>query len=255
MKTFEEIRAFTGKVSYWFETLEDGKIECFNEHLALDAASVMKLGVMVEYYRRLEAGVIQKDDRVTVQKSDHVPSCGALTYLHDGVELTLHDLCVAMIIHSDNTATNILLRRFGIERVNETMAELGIEIHIGRYLFDYEADRRGFKNTVTAYAVAKLYRMMYRGELVSKEASTEMISILLDQRLNGKIPFFLDAYTNLPIAHKTGENEGVTHDAAIVLGEKPFILIYLSAEVDVPMFERLMQDSAWEVTKSVLGRA
>ncbi len=254
MKTFDLIRAFDGKASYWFETLEDGKVECFNEHMPMHAASVMKLAVMVEYFRQLKEEGLDRNETVTVTKADHMPSCGALTYLHDGVALTLHDLCVAMIIHSDNTATNMLMRRVGMDKVNKTMRELGMEeILIERFLFDHRPEMKGKKNTVTAYAVARLYRMLYRGELISPEASREMIDILLDQRLNGKIPFFLESYTDLPIAHKTGEDGGVTHDTALILGKKPFILIFLGNEVDVPQYERLMQDGAWEAARTVLA--
>ena len=68
---------------------------------------------------------------------------------------------------------------------------------------------------------------------------------MLDQRLNGKIPFFLDC----DVAHKTGEDDGTTHDAAIVFADKPFILVMLSNTVNVPAYERFMQDAARELAE------
>ena len=73
-----------------------------------------------------------------------------------------------------------------------------------------------------------------------------MLKILLDQRLNGKLPFFLHD-KGIRCAHKTGEDDGITHDAGIVYSEKPFVIVMLSNDVDVPAFERLMQDTAREL--------
>ena len=68
-----------------------------------------------------------------------------------------------------------------------------------------------------------------------------MLQILKDQRLNGKIPFFLDDYE---IAHKTGEDDGITHDVGIVFADHPVLLCFASNHTDVPAFERLIQDMA-----------
>jgi beta-lactamase class A len=73
-----------------------------------------------------------------------------------------------------------------------------------------------------------------------------MIGILLNQRLNGKLPFFLHS-KGIRCAHKTGEDDNITHDAGIIYTEKPFVLCMMSNNVDVPAFERLMQDTAREL--------
>jgi hypothetical protein len=81
---------------------------------------------------------------------------------------------------------------------------------------------------------------------ISPDADHEMIQILLDQRLNGKIPFFLHAI-DIDVAHKTGEDSGTTHDVAIVMTKTPFVLCFASNDTDVARFERLMQDIALEL--------
>ena len=64
-----------------------------------------------------------------------------------------------------------------------------------------------------------------------------------DQRLNGKIPFYIHT---LPehgrIAHKTGEDTGITHDVGIVYAKQPFVLVFLGNETDVARYEREMAD-------------
>ena len=64
-----------------------------------------------------------------------------------------------------------------------------------------------------------ILELMYKKELISASASEEMIAILKNQQLNGKIPFFCTDSTE--IAHKTGEDDGITHDVGIVFTIQP----------------------------------
>ena len=89
--------------------------------------------------------------------------------------------------------------------------------------------------------MAILLKKLFAGECVSPAADAEMLSIMKNQRLNGKMPFFLDDYE---IAHKTGEDDGITHDVGIVYGDHPVLLCFASEHTSVPDFERLIQDMA-----------
>ena len=73
-----------------------------------------------------------------------------------------------------------------------------------------------------------------------------MLEILRNQKLNGKMPFFLKP-RGIACAHKTGEDDGITHDVGVVYAKNPFVLCMLSEETDVPGFERLIQDVAGEL--------
>ena len=95
-----------------------------------------------------------------------------------------------------------------------------------------------------AGAKVVLLEKMAKGELLGGEDDARMLSILYNQRLNGKIPFFLHG---VKIAHKTGEDDGTTHDVALIQAKRPFVLCMLSNDVDVPEYERLMQDTAREL--------
>ena len=146
-----------------------------------------------------------------------------------------------MIILSDNTATNILIDYLGIDSINSFISSIGADgCRLNRRLFDSAASKRGIENYVTASGVSKFLEMLYDGTLISAEASEQMMRILLSQRLNGKIPFFLECR----VAHKTGEDSGITHDAGIVFSEKPFVLVMLSNNTFTPAFDRFIQDSA-----------
>lgn len=243
MKTSE----LKGKVAFWYESLDCTDRYTENEDTPLVAASVIKLFVMLEAFRRFENGTLKKDTLYTIRREDKMPSCGALTYMHDGLSVTVLDLVTLMIILSDNTATNILIDMLGIEEINRTIVTMGIPgVVLRRKLFQSELSAKGIENTITAKGVAEFLRRLYRGDLISQNASREMLDILSDQRLNGKIPFFIDE----KIAHKTGEDDGITHDAAIVFGEHPFLLVILSQFTDVPETERFMQNIADEIYRN-----
>jgi beta-lactamase class A len=75
-----------------------------------------------------------------------------------------------------------------------------------------------------------------------------MCSLLKQQQINHKIPFYLQQLPYGPeIAHKTGEDDGITHDGAIIYGKHPFVLVCCGDETDVPAYERAIQDVAKEV--------
>lgn len=246
MECLKQIQNVPGQAGFYYCPL-DGELVEYQSDLPLVAASVIKIPVMVAAFKAFDEGVLNPDDEVVVRPEDKKPSCGALTYLHDGLKVTLMDLVTLMIILSDNTATNMMIDRIGIGRVNEIMNELGIPgIALRRKLFDAEKARQGIENTVTARGVGLILTRLARSELLGEEADQKMIGILLNQRLNGKLSFYLHSL-NVRIAHKTGEDDGITHDVGIVYGKRPFVICMLSNQVNVPKFERLIQDAALEL--------
>ena len=254
MNIFEQIRAFPGDVGFYWLPLEGGEPVTHNPDLPLEAASVIKLPIMVRAFAEMARGTLDPNEITELRPGMKEPSCGALTYMHDGLRVTAMDLVTLMIILSDNTATNLLIDRLGIDNINGEMARLGVPgLTLRRRLFEPELAARGIINTVTARGVGELLARMYRGELLGPEADGRMLDILKDQRLNGKLPFFLHSM-DIDVAHKTGEDEGITHDAGIVYADHPFVIVMLSNHVDVPRFERLIQDAALALTEQAGNR-
>ena len=245
MTIFDRIRAFPGDVGFYFRRLNgSGPALLHNPDLPLIAASVIKVPIMVAAFMEAGAGRLDFDATVIIRPEMKQPSCGALTYMHDGLEVTIRDLVTLMIILSDNTATNILIDMLTPAVVNRTMEALGIPgINLRRRLFEPELSAKGIQNTVTTRGVGMLLERMAAGSLLGAEADGAMTRILLDQRLNGKLPFYLHD-RGIRCAHKTGEDDNITHDAGIVYAEEPFVICMLSNHVEVPAFERLIQETA-----------
>lgn len=244
MRCFDAVRAFPGNVGLYYRALGGEEVETHNPDLPLVAASVIKIPIMVTAFQDIAAGRLDADEIYSIKQADKMPSCGALTYMHEGLAVTLTDLITLMIILSDNTAANLLIDRLTPERVNRTMEALGVPgIALRRRLFEPELSAQGIQNTVTARGVGTLLERMATGTLLGGALDERMIDILLKQRLNGKIPFFLHG-RGVRCAHKTGEDDGITHDVGIIYSKRPFVLCMLSNNVNVPHFERLIQDTA-----------
>lgn len=243
----KRLHAVPGHVAMYYQPLDGGCSLMMNESMPMMAASIIKIPIMVEAFRQFENGKLSPEEPHKLEDAEKMPSCGALNRMHAGLEVTMRDLVELMIILSDNTATNILIDRLGIGHVNETMQSLGLkQTVLRRKLFDREGKAKGLENTVGARDIGILLEKMYRGTLISENASAQMLDILKSQKLNGKMPFYLHEH-GIPIAHKTGEDDGITHDVGIIYTRKPFILCMLSNETDVTTYERLIQNTAREL--------
>lgn len=251
MEAQEKLEKMPGKISFYYQSLDRADSFEYQSDQPLMAASVIKLFVMTEAFARIEEGKLDPDAMVTVKRKDCVPSCGALNYLHDNIQVTVMDLITLMIILSDNTATNVMIDLLGIDEINARIRMLGFEKTIlKRKMFDSEKAAMGLENYISAKEVGTLLEKMYHRTLISENASAKMIEILKNQRLNHKIPFYIKPMGGPAIAHKTGEDDGITHDCGIVFAEHPFVVCFCGNETDVTAYERAMAEIALEIYKA-----
>jgi beta-lactamase class A len=61
--------------------------------------------------------------------------------------------------------------------------------------------------------MTKLMTMIFKGEVVDREACDEMLAILSHQQYNGRVPRFLPWYT---VYHKTGTMRGLRNDSGLI---------------------------------------
>lgn len=248
-KMLDMVKALPGSIGLYIKDTATGEEIRWNAELPVEAASVIKVLVMAEAFRQKEAGLIDFAAPVTVPREACKPSCGALTYLHDNITVQVGDLVTLMIILSDNTATNLLIDMLGVANVNAMIASMGLHGTIlNRKLFMPELARLGVKNYISAGDLGHVMELLLAGQVVSAEASAEMLRILGNQRLNGKMPFFLHS-EGIKCAHKTGEDDGITHDVGVIYGKAPVIFCFVSERTDVPEAELVLQRLAQMAVK------
>ncbi len=250
MSTIDEaISRVKGVVGVAVKHLETGREIGIRADETFFTASTLKVPLLVELYRQVDAGRIDLSRRVEFTKDLLVPGSGVLRYLGEGLRPTLQDLAMLMTIVSDNVATDVLYELVGRERLNESMLELGftktrIPMSTRELLFSIvgldpnnpqhtfeEALRRRDEGHVDlegdAYSeersdvsapaeMSRLLEMVYLGEVLSESSTEAALHILKSQKLNTVIPYYLPEGT--VVAHKTGGVPGVRCDVGIVYG-------------------------------------
>ena len=221
-----------------FRTL-DGKTEWFyHADDSFHAASTMKVPVMIELYREVQAGKLKLSDPLTIHnefrsivdgspyKLDPSDDSESDLYKAKGQTRTLTELCELMITISSNLATNLIIEKLGVENIRATVHSLNADgMHVLRGVEDNKAFDKGLNNTTTARALQILLTSIADNTAVGPDASEQMLAILERQKLNEGIPAGLPPGTK--VAHKTGEITKIHHDAAIVFAPRPFVLVIL----------------------------
>ena len=242
-----ELGKQTGVFAVAFKDIQSGELLLINGNEVFHAASTMKTPVMIEVYKQVAAGKWSLSDSINIKNEftsivdgstfslEIADDSGEALYTKIGQKSTLYDLTYDMIIVSSNLATNIVVELTDAKKVTQSMRDLGAEnIQVLRGVEDIKAFDLGLNNTTTAYDLMLIFEQMALGKTVSKEASEEMIKILLDQKFNEIIPAQLPA--DVKVAHKTGSITGVRHDSGIVFlpdGRK-YVLVLLSKQMTDP---------------------
>lgn len=241
-----EIEAIPGHLGFYYKNLVTGYEYGIRENEAYLAASVIKFPLLLHVLTRAARGEIRLSDRLTVENWEKVPSCGGLNQFTDAVEADIHTLCRLMIVLSDNTATNKLLRFCGLEECNASFRNMGLEkTVVRRLLFDAEASARGLQNTICPREMGSLLEQLYRREFVSPEVSQQAIDILLKQQIDHKLDGKLCG--EVPIAHKTGEDDQLSNDVGIVYAKEPFVICFSGSDTDVYRWEDLMRRGTFDL--------
>lgn len=191
-------------------------------------ASSIKVAVLAELYRQAQAGKLKLTDLYTVQATDLVPDSTIMGGLTPGVtRITLRDLATMMIAVSDNSATNVLIDRVGMENVNALMDSLGLaHTRLRRKMMDLKAASEGRENISTPAEMMTLLEDLYRGKVLNKEMTADFF-VMLSTPKNSFIP--RDLPEGLKIANKPGELEGVRNDSGVVFVEnRPYVICVMT---------------------------
>jgi len=210
-------RSVNAKWGIYIKCVETGEEIALNADETMDTMSVIKIPLMVEAYRQIEAGKFSLTDRVTLKESDKRPGTGVIRLLDAGASLTIKDLITLMIIVSDNTATDLLYEKVGgPEPVNKMMQSYGLNSIKATGTADVwfkaiaaEPDRWKFHTEgKTPFGLSsprdmgKLLEKIHKGEAVSKQASEQMLQIMRSQVYSSRLPKYV---TGFRVPHKTGD--------------------------------------------------
>jgi beta-lactamase class A len=229
-----QLLAFTlrapGHVGIAVQDVATGATTGINAGSEMPAASTIKIPVMVEVFKQLAAGSFDLNTRVRLRQSDKDWGSGDLAGAHVGSSYPVSKLLALMIDVSDNTATNMLIRLVGRQRINSEMDDLGLtHTRLTDFIRSSGTEIRWALRSSPA-DMAHLLTAMAKDQLVDEWSSRQMIAILRGQRHNGLIPALLPVGT--AIAHKTGTLHDTLNDVGIVyLGEDPYVIAVMTTDL------------------------
>jgi beta-lactamase class A len=203
----------------YIKCLETGEEIAIDADRQMDTMSVIKIPLMVEAFRQIDAGKFSLEDKITLKESDKRPGTGIIRSLDPGAILTIKDLLTLMIIVSDNTATDLMYAKVGgLEPVNQLAQTYGLKNT--RAVFNADA---WFKAIAAAPSrdqfhregktpfglssprdIGKLLEMIELGQAVNKKSSEMMLQMLHGQVYSSRLPKYLTG-TGFRVPHKTGD--------------------------------------------------
>jgi len=179
------------------------------------AASVIKVPILAEAFRQVADGAMKWVEAIVVRPADKVGGSGVLSAMHDGLEITPLDAAVLMTVISDNTATNLLLGRLGVDNVSGFLRRRGCLVtRCVRKLYDWPAINKGIHNYICAGEITDMMRDAAAGRLNGPQSDAEMLDIMKKQHYRDRIPHLLPKES--AVANKTGDLDEVAHDTAVV---------------------------------------
>ena len=211
------------------------------------AASTMKVPVMIEVYRRVQAGALSLDQPILlvnqfgsiVDGSPYALSpaddSDSALYARVGERVPVRELVERMIVRSSNLATNAVIALVGAPQVTAAARALGARtIEVLRGVEDQKAYEAGLSNRTSALDLAALLEAIETRRAGTPDGCAEMLAILARQEFNDEIPAGLPAGTR--VAHKTGNITEHLHDAALVYppGKPPYVLVVLTRGIADP---------------------
>ena len=199
----------------------------------LPAASVIKVPLVMALYADAADGRIDLTEQVPV--GNRIDGSGVLRDLRDVATLSLRDHAALMIGLSDNTATNRVIERFGLDRVAARMAEWGIEKSLlRRAMYDFAAAKRGLENVATARELVALLGRLVAGECRDRATSDAVLALMERCDDDRKLRRFLAPGTKVP--SKSGTLDASRNDVAVFRGpERTVLVAAFTSEVKDPL--------------------
>ena len=279
-KTARDVK---GQLGLYMKHVESGREIAIDADKIFPLGSVFKIPIMVEAYRQVNEGLLSMDEKIKLENRSYCIGSGILQYLSPGLELTIRDIITLMIVATDNTASEMLWKRIGIQRVNMLIRELGLAktsiylpwregflLTMGKGPFKdmlvQEAGRKWkgfsdldrmkilneidtefanlsiedfrreyenlygmkeekkfrtqreydqvFDNLGTPREIGILLEKTLKGEVVSREASKEMLGMMMRNLGSSSVPYYLS--DDVVVASRSGVTAGSVNNAGII---------------------------------------
>lgn len=220
---------YQGKVALYATDLRSGKTVSLNADTPMPTASVIKLTILFDALKQIQAGKASLSDRLVLTKANQVGGSGVLGLFDTPLNVTLKDALTMMVVVSDNTATNMVIDRLGLQNIDAQIGALGLkDTYLYKKVFmppppSAPADQPQFGlGKTTAREMAAVMQHFATCDAFPKPLCDTALAMLKNQTDRDAIPRYLG---DLVIANKTGAVNESRNDVAIVYAKNGPIVI------------------------------
>lgn len=206
--------------------LTTGETFGVNDTLTFPQGSAIKIPILLELFRQADVKMVSLADQLPMRAADQAGGSGVAGSFGDGMSsMALHDLAVLMIVLSDNTATNMLIDKLGMARVNSTMASLALDgIRLQRKMIRPADSFAGRENLATPAQAAELMARIDRCDVPMSKASCAALRAILEIPKGG--PILASVPNGVAVAWKPGDFEGASTAWGVVnLPGRPYVVV------------------------------
>lgn len=225
--------------------------------MVLPAGSLIKLPIAAAAYEQVALGHWQPNETFKLTAANRTGGTGVIRDRPLGTTFTLDQLIEIMLLHSDNTAANMLIDRLGgFGPVNDYAARLGMgHTTLRRKLFDQAAQVRGLENTTTTNDIAHFLLKLGAGQVVNAAVSERLMGNLVERAQQDREWMLRDLPGGVNAAHLTGTLTGLRADAGIIEdGGNLYILVLIARDPDEAGIERSIARVSAEIYQAVARR-
>ncbi len=254
-----ELARFPGKAGVWVKHLTTGEEAAVRADEAFNSASVIKLTLLALAFEMADKGQLSLSDRITINASDYRGGSGVFQFNDPGLQPTMRDVLLQMVITSDNTATDISIAKVGgIDRVNAWIRDHGYAdgLHLNSTVKDlfakYRAlpkgagynektntDREYWLGAMTPRATGRLiesFETCSEGKatppaIAAQKSCADMIRMMKAQQSGERrLPHYID----VEVAHKTGDFPPVlANDVGVVYAKSgPIVVAFFGNAIE-----------------------
>ena len=259
-----ELARFPGKAGVWVKHLTTGEEAAVRADEPFNSASVIKLAVLALAFQMAEKGELSLAERITINAADYRGGSGIFQFNDPGLQPTFRDVLLQMVITSDNTATDLAIKKVGgVDHVNRWLRDNGygealtLNMTVGELFAKYRAlppdanrnektntDRGYWLGSMTPRVTGRLVEAMQRctdqspppGALASQKSCADMIRMMRAQQSGARrLPHFV----NVAVAHKTGDFPPVlANDVGVIFARSgPIVVAFFANAIEGPYGE------------------
>jgi beta-lactamase class A len=179
--------------------------------VTFSAASTIKIPILMAFFEDVDQGKIALDEKLIMEAEVVGGGSGDMQYQKVGTTFSALETATKMIVISDNTATNMIIKRLGgKDELNKRFQQWGLSASvIQNYLPDLEGT-----NTTSPRDLGTILSLINQGDILSLRSRDRVFEIMRQTKTRTLLPQGLGEGAG--IAHKTGDIGSVLGDAGIV---------------------------------------